>query len=249
MRRLVGALVAVLLLLAVADRVGVVLASRVVASKLRTSASLAADPSVRIRGFPFLTQALSGRYDQIDVSTGSLARGGVRLSRLDVALRGVRLSLSQALSGNVSNVPVEGLTASAVVTYADVAAHGGLPGVTVLSVAPVGTHLRVTARLTVLGQVVTASSDSSVRLDGRSVVVTAEKVTVPGQPGGVLDTALAGRLDLRVPVGTLPYGLALTGVRVTPAGLVLAARAGATVIPVRLPSAATRGTRPSSPAA
>lgn len=230
MRRLLTAAVVLLVLLVAADRIGVVVASRVLASKLRTSAALDTDPSVRIRGFPFLTQALNGRYDRLDVETGALRRGGVRLSSLDVSLHGVRVPLSQALSGDVKAVPVEGLTASAVVTYADVARVGDLAGI---SVAPAGSQVMVTARLTVLGQSVTATASSSVRLSGRTIVITAQKVTVLGQTNPLLNAALAGRLDLRVPIGVLPYGLGLTGVDVTAAGLVLAARSGPTVLAVR----------------
>ena len=230
MRRLLTALVVLLLLLVAADRIGVVVASRVVAAKLRASAALQTDPAVHIRGFPFLTQAVDGRYERIDVETGALRRGGVRLSTLDVSLQGMRLTLSQALSGNVSGVPVEGLSAKAIVTYADVARVGNLAGI---SVSPVGDLVRVTAQLTVMGQSVTATTSSSVRLSGRSIIITAQKVTVLGQSNATLDNALARRLDLRVPVGALPYGLALTGVDVTEQGLVLAARSGPTVIVVR----------------
>lgn len=233
MRRLVTALVVLLVLVVAADRIGAYVSARVLAAKLRTSAVLTSDPSVRILGFPFLTQAASGRYDRIDFSTGSLTRGGVRLSRLDVSLRGVRLTTSQAISGNVSDVPVEGITASAVVTYADLASRGNITGI---SVVPVGSHVRVTARLTVLGQSVTAYTDSTVRLAGRSIVITAQKVTVLGRSSGILGRALAGRLDLRVPVGTLPYALVLAGVHVSPAGVVVEATSGPTVIPVRAAS-------------
>lgn len=236
MRKVVTSLVVLLVLLVAADRIGVAVASRVVASKLRTSAMLTSDPSVRIEGFPFLTQAVGGRYDRIDLRTADLTRGGVRLSSLDVTLLGLQLTASQAISGDVSAVPVQGLRAEAVVTYADVASVGRLAGV---SVTPVGDRLRVTARLTVLGQSVTASTDSTVRLDGGSVVVTAQKVTVAGQSSGLLDQALAGRLDLRVPIGRLPYGLQLAGVHVSAGGLVVDARSGPTVIPVR--AAATAG--------
>ncbi len=220
-------LVVLALFLVVADRVGVRLAQRQVARQLRTSAGLTSEPSVSITGWPFLTQAVGGRYNRIDLMTGSFRRGGVRLGSLAVSLRGVDLPLSKALSGTVSAVPVAALTAYAVVTYADVASVGSLAGV---SVIPSGSSVRVTARLTVLGQSVEVSTDSTVRLSGRSVVITAQKLTVLGQSSSVLNNALAGRLDLRVPIGSLPYGLALTGVHVTAAGLVVDARSGPTVL-------------------
>jgi hypothetical protein len=229
-RRLIWVLAVLLALTVVADRVGAVVAAHVVASKLRTSASLTTDPDVTIHGFPFLTQALGGRYDDVELKVSDLTRGGVRISRLDVSLRGVQLPPGEAISGSVTSVPVEGITARAVVTYADVASRGKIAG---LSVQPVGDRVKVTGRITVLGQTVTASTESTVRLDGRSIVVTAQKLSVLGQSSAALNSALAGRLDLRVPVGTLPYGLELVGVHATSDGLVLDARSGATVLRTR----------------
>lgn len=229
MRRLIGVLAILLVLVVAADRVGAVLAAHVVASKLKTSASLTAEPSVTVHGFPFLTQAVAGRYDDVELKVSDLTRGGVRLAKLDVSLHGVRLPLSDAISGQVSSVPVEGITATAVVTYADIASRGNIAG---LSVQPAGSRVKVTGRITVLGQSVTASTESTIRIDGRSLVVTAQKVTVLGQSSGALNNALARRLDLRVPLGTLPYGLQLTGVHATSGGVVLDARSGATILRV-----------------
>lgn len=227
MRKLVVSAAVLLALLLAVDRIGAVVAAGVVADRLKTSGGLSSKPSVSITGFPFLTQAIDGRYSRINVSATSVSRGGVRLSRLDVVVVGARVSVGDALSGHVSVVPVEELSATAIVTYVEVLARSKLAGA---SLEPVAGGVRVTARVTVLGQTVTASTISSVRLDGRDIVVTAKSVAIQGQSSPALDHAIAGRLDLRVAVGTLPYGLALTGVRVTPAGLVLSARSGPTVL-------------------
>jgi hypothetical protein len=229
-RRLIWVVVVLLVLAIGADRVGAVLAAHVVASKLTTSASLTTEPSVTIHGFPFLTQAISGRYDDVELVATDLARGGVRLAKLDVSLHGVRLPLSDAISGQVSSVPVEGITAKAVVSYADIASRGNITG---LSVQPAGSLVKVTGRFTVLGQSVTASTESTVRISGRTLVVVAQKLTVLGQSSSALNRALAGRLDLRVPIGALPYDLQLTGVHATDGGVVVDARSGATVLRVR----------------
>lgn len=227
MRKLLVVVVVLALLLLAADRIGVLVASRALAANLRTSAALPSDPTVSINGFPFLTQAIAGRYERIEVRTGALTRGGVRLAHLDVALTGVRVPLSQAISGSVTAVPVDALTATAVVTYADVASVGTLAGI---SVTPAGSGVHVTGRLTVLGQTFQASTESTVRLDGRSIVITARKLTVLGQSSALVNSALAGRLDLRVPVGTLPYGLKLSGVHTSSEGLMLEAATGPTVL-------------------
>ncbi len=227
MRKLLVSLAILLALLVVADRVAVSVASGVVASQLRTSGELRSDPSVTITGFPFLTQALAGRYDRIEVSASGLSRGGVRVSQFDATVRDAQLPLSDALGGSVSAVPVSGLTATAVVTYADVVSAGKLAGA---RLTPVAGGVRVSARISVLGQTVMASATSAVTLARGDIVITARSVTVQGQSSPALDAALAGMLDFRVKVGTLPYDLELTGVSATSAGLVLTARSGPTVL-------------------
>ena len=47
------------------------------------------------------------------------------------------------------------------------------------------------------------------------VVLTPQSVQVEGGSNELLDDAVRDQLELRLSVGTLPYGLRLTGVRVT----------------------------------
>jgi hypothetical protein len=226
-RKLVYALLALAVLLGVADRVAVTVADRQVATRLREYGQLQTTPTVHVRGFPFLTQALGGRYDRIEVTATDLVRGGVRLDQLDVTLLGARVPLADALGGSVRAVPVEGLKATAVVRYADLAVKSGLAG---LQVRPQGDRLAVTGRITVLGQSVTATATSSVALRGHALVVTSRSAQVLGHGSAALDRAIDGLLDFTVPLGTLPYGLEVTSVRVTPAGIVLVAASGPTVL-------------------
>jgi hypothetical protein len=226
-RRLVVLLLVLAALLAAADRYSVHLAERTVAKQAQVSADLRDQPTVTIHGFPFLTQAVRGRYQRIDVAATDLDRGGVRIARLDATLRGVQLPLSEALRGSVSSIAVESLDASAVVTFADLAHRSGVVG---LTIEPEGKEVRVTGRVRVLGQTVRASALSRVTLRGGRIAVTARSVRVLGQTSPALVNALAGVLDLVVPVGRLPYGLALTGLSVTPQGVRLTARSGPTVL-------------------
>jgi len=225
-RRLVLVLLVLAALLAAADRYLVHLAERTVADQAQASADLRTRPTVTIHGFPFLTQAVRGRYARIDVSATDLDRGGVRLGRLDATLRGVQLSLGDALKG-VSSIAVESLDARAVVAFADLAHRSGVVGMTI---EPEGSDVRVTGRVRVLGQTVRASALSRVSLRNGRIAVTARSVRVLGQTTPGLVNALAGVLDLLVPVSRLPYGLTLTGLDVTPQGVVLRAESGPTVL-------------------
>lgn len=226
-RRLLIVVLVLAALAVAADRVGVRVAERTVAEQAQASADLRARPTVRIHGFPFLTQALEGRYDRIDVSARDLDRGGVRVSRLEATLRGVRVELGDAVGGSVSSIPVEGLDATAVVTFADLAHRSGVMG---LTIAPEGDGARVTGRVTVLGRTVQASALSRVTLRAGRIAVTAQSVRVLGQSSPAVLRGLAGALDLLVPVGRLPYDLELTGLDVTPEGVLLQARSGPTVL-------------------
>jgi hypothetical protein len=129
--------------------------------------------------------------------------------------------------GTVNSVAVDSLSARVVVAYADLARRSGLLEMTI---TPSGGQVLVTAKLSVLGQSVSASATSDLRLKDGIIVMTARSLRVLGQSSPALLNALTGRLDLRVPVGTLPYNLALTGLHITPDGVVLDASSGPTVI-------------------
>ena len=225
-RRVVVPLVVLGLLAVGADRVAARVAAGALASQLQVSGGFDAKPDVTIHGFPFLTQAKDGRYERIDVDAGASERGGVRISSLDAEVRGAQVPLRAALKGEVTDVPVDGLDATAVVTYADLARASRLPGVTIRGARG---RVDVTASVTVLGQTVQATASSVVSLSGNAIVVRAQSMSAQGGSALVL-RALTGKLDLRVPVGTLPFGLRLTDVVATDAGVRLSASAGATTL-------------------
>lgn len=210
-------------LVAAGDVVAAAAAEREVARQLQTAAALPARPQVDVRGWPFLPQAVRGRYADIRVQAADVPTGGVPLARLDVRLTGVRAPLAAALRGAVRELPVERLDASALVSY-DALSRASDVGSVALSAA--GDLLRVSGRVSVLGVTLEASALSSVSVRGDVLVVTAQRYEVGGAAtSAVVTAALRGRLDLRLRVGTLPYGLVLSGARVVPGGVALRASA------------------------
>jgi hypothetical protein len=226
-RRLLIAGVVLLVALLLADRVTQVIAANAVAGQLKESGELREEPTVSIRGFPFLTQAFAGRYDRVELSAEGISRGSIRLSSLDVEVRGAQVPLARALSGRVDSVPVESMTAESLLAFADLAHESELAQA---SIAAAGKLVDVTARLTVFGSQFTVTARSRVTLERGAVVMTPQSIKVEGGSSDAVDRALRDQLDLRVSVGTLPYGLRLTGLRVTEKGIVLTARSGPTVL-------------------
>jgi hypothetical protein len=227
-KKLLVTLLVLVALLVGADRIAAYVAAQQVAGKIRTSAMLAADPKVKIAGFPFLTQAFAGRYDRIDVTADDVDRGGVRLTHFTTSLYGVQLPLSDALGGRVQSIPVDRLTGQAVVGYVDLKSSGRM-----LVFTPDGDRVKVTGSISVLGQDISASASSTVSLDGNDLVLTPQSVSAAGQSSNLIGDAIKGAFRVRVPLGRLPYGLKLTGVKATAAGVVVSAESGPTVLTTR----------------
>lgn len=219
--------IAVLLALLVgADRLAVRVAEGRIAQQL--SSTLTGDPTVDIGGFPFLTQAVRGRYDDIRIG-GELAEP---FSGFHATLHDVEVPPGAALSGDVAQVPVARAEGTVVVAYAQLAAR--FPNGSV-QVTPENGNLRVAGHVTILGEQVSASVLESVAVeDGRRLVTAPIDVTVDGlpDPGPVRAAVVdALRLDGRLP--ELPYALQLTGVTAAADGLRLSASAEDVIIPVR----------------
>lgn len=212
-------------MLLVADRVGAVVAADAVASQLQVAGDLDRQPSVSIRGFPFLTQVLGGRYSRIDLTATDLRRTSLRLERLDVAVHGARVPLSRALSGRVQQVPVESLTATALVSYGDLATSSDLAEA---QITPAGRQVELTARTRFLDAKVQVRCRSEVSLDHGDLLLTPRTISVDGH--ATSNALLLEQLRVRIDIGRLPYGLQLTGVAVTRAGVELRARTGQTVL-------------------
>jgi hypothetical protein len=111
-RRLLVVLLVVVGLLVALDRVAVLAAERVVATRIQTDQSLPERPDVSIGGFPFLTQAIAGRYGSVTLTVHDLHRTVVPVHTLTVHLTGVHVPLSSVIRGHVSSVPVDRASAS-----------------------------------------------------------------------------------------------------------------------------------------
>jgi len=206
---LVVVLVLVLGLGVLLDRVAVGLAEDQVAEQVAAKGGLAGTPEVDIAGFPFLTQAIGGRYDDVRIALTAEQLRQPDGTHADIALHGVEVPISAVLSGSVEEVPVERIDGTATLSYALLSAQLG--GDTTLRRE--GDGLRITKTVDVLGQTLPLTATGTVTLEGGDVVVDVETASGAGVeiPGFLVDR-VADELDLRYAVPALPFGLQLTGV-------------------------------------
>ena len=128
MRKLLILVIILAGLLVAADRIGVVVADHEVADHIQTAYHLPSKPSVSVRGFPFLTQVVSGHYDEIDVSTGQLTTQGVTVEDLVAKLTGVRAPVSDLMGHGASTIGAAHVVGTATVPFASVRRRRGRPG-------------------------------------------------------------------------------------------------------------------------
>jgi hypothetical protein len=127
MRRVVIGLLVLVGLLVAVDYGSAALAESAVSRQMREQIGLADDPSVRINGFPFLTQAVSGHYRSIDVDASRIHLG--KLQELDVSaqLRDVTAPLPMILGSGPKSLRVREAEGTVLVSATDV--QRLLPGI------------------------------------------------------------------------------------------------------------------------
>jgi hypothetical protein len=211
MRRLLVLAVVLVALLIVVDRVAVGAADHLVAARIQTQENLPSQPAVSIGGFPFLTQAVRGRYDDVTLTVHHYDRGAVRVDTIRVQLHGVHVSLGAVFSQHVSSVPVDSASARVLVSYDDLNAYLRPKGITVSSDGDA--RVRVSGSVTVAGQRLTASGAATIDVTSDSLVLHA-----------------ANAVTVAIPLSGLPFGIRLQSAKATNRGIEVTATAQGLVL-------------------
>ncbi|WP_448626690.1 LmeA family phospholipid-binding protein [Geodermatophilus sp. URMC 64] len=222
MKGLLIALVVLLGLAVAADRIAVGIAEDRVGEQLATKGGLQGTPSVDINGFPFLTQAVAGDYEDVRIALTAADLGQPEGTSADVALHGVHVPLSDVLSGSVSEVPVDRVDGTATLSYALLSAQLG--GDTTLRRE--GDGLRITRTVEIAGFTLPLTAAGTVTLDGDDLLVDVEEASGAGvDVPGFLVGQVSDLLDIRYTIPALPFGLQLTSVRPADDGVVVTVEA------------------------
>jgi hypothetical protein len=220
MRKLLIALGVLVVLFIAADRISAAVAENRISDRIAASYGLSARPGVSIQGFPFLTQVLTGDYNQINVSVTQVGAGGITLHDLRARFTGIHASLTQVLGNGAGTVTADRATGTAIVSYRQVDQR--LPAG--LRVRPHGKGLMVSGTVKAGALRVPISATVQLGITGGGVKVTPMHVTVMGGIGLPV-AADASRFGVVLPVTALPLHLHLTSVHVSAGGLRIGAAA------------------------
>lgn len=225
--KLLVALGALVVLLAVADQGARRYAENRAGQQLQEAAGSSTTPTVTFAGPVFLTQVLQGRFDEVDVTIDQPSNRGQALGveQVSVRLTGVSFPRRDALMGRVQTATAQRVTAVGSIPYATFSRS-------LASVGPAAVDVTYAydspGRVKAAGSVSTPVGAFSVTavagvqiIDGR-LRVTPLPDTLAMVPQALRPTAV-DLLTLGIRLPGLPYGLTPSGLTVTPDGVLLQA--------------------------
>jgi LmeA-like phospholipid-binding len=198
-------LLAILGLLVGLDRAAAAITADRIAAKLHTE-GFPVEPTVTVKGFPFLTQLISRHLDAVEVIAPEVPVGPVTAS-IDVHATDITLD-SGYQSGTIAQVNGTGLITFA--SLAKVPALASVPGLKISEAGP--SMVKLSANLAIFA----ATAIARVTLASPHEIVL-RLVSASGVPAALLDPIR----HLVVQIPTLPLGLTVQSVTVTPQGVVI----------------------------
>lgn len=210
------------------DRVVAAAAERKAAEYL--SAPFGHPATVRVHAKPFLTQALRGRYTDVEV-LGGLRIGDINGATLVAHLTNAYLPIRELLGGRATELPCERVEGRLVIPYTELARVSRIPA---LRLAFDGDRLLAAAALPIPGisQLARVSGHAVLVLSGSGDVwLHVRDVSVAGIAlSSFMLTELLPTLNVPIPLPPLPYGLHFDEMRPTANGLVVDGSADAVVL-------------------
>lgn len=237
MRRLVIALLVLVGLFIVVDYGAAALAESAVSRQMREQIGLVDDPSVRINGFPFLVQAVTGEYSSVDVEATRIRVGELQELGVRAQLRDVSAPLPMLLGSGPKSLVVQEVEGTVRIPASDV--ERLVPGVEDLRIENVDEYaleqavddggdkslrqidpenaVRLVGTASLLGQEAEVSVIAVLELvDGEAQIVPRD-IRLGGSDGTALPAALQRTLEqrftLRIDPGSLPLAATPTRLR------------------------------------
>jgi LmeA-like phospholipid-binding len=222
--QVLGVIVVVALLLWGADAMARIRAENLLSRNIQDATGVEVAPKVDVEGVFFLPQVIRGAYSEVDVTTEGVTGSPLRIDRVESQLSDVRVPFHDVLVRDIRRVGIGRSEENLDLTYEDLNAYFAATGRR-LTVAPGrdGT-VRISGNVEIANQSVPLSANASLSVEGDALRISPESLNTGSSSLDAASRLLLGRrLRLLVPLGTLPFGHQLTGVRADPDGVHLTA--------------------------
>jgi hypothetical protein len=203
-----------------------------VSKRLRSHLSLPDDPAVRINGFPFLLQAFSGDYRDVDVNADGVTVARLRNLGVEATLHHVRVPFADLVSGSVQSVRIDEVVGRVRVRAAELQQLIAVEDLRVEKVtdrdrnaagqAVPSNAVKLGGITDILGQRTSVVVIASLELAGGQVQIQAHTVQVNGQTlAPAIEQAVLRLFTVRLDPGTLPFSVTPTAVRADNGALIV----------------------------
>jgi hypothetical protein len=215
MRRLLVAVIALIVLVIAVDRVAKVVVERQVASRIEDTYNLSERPQLTVHGFPFLTQVLRRELNRVDVQADGVTIEDAQGLDIDLTLRDV--GLLEGYRGRAGE-----LDGTVEVPYGDLVRLARRSGATAFGLSYGGDPGTIAVRSTIAGPGgdVDVVAFGAIRLAGSRLTMRPSRVEIDGQPADPVITELArDQLALDVKVPRIPGAVTLESLHAAKGGL------------------------------
>lgn len=177
-------------------------------------------PSVAVGGFPFLTQVVSGRYDEITIELRDLSNGSVTLPKMTIVASGVDAPLTTVRSGD-GPIVADRVTGESTVPWRTIIDAIDADGLN-LSADDAG-QIKISGAVGVAGITAEVTGTGSVSITNGRVRLSVTSLSTANPIANAQIKTLLDRyrslLTHEVTLPRLPYNLKVNEVRATPAGI------------------------------
>jgi hypothetical protein len=207
------AVIVVLILLVIADRVALAVTENQFASQFQKQ-GFPVKPSVTIEGFPFLTQLAGKDFNKVDISASNVPAGPVTISSLHATIDGMHIS---SFSSSAS-AKVDKINATAFISFGALAAAGDLGGTGITLTQDGPNKVKISAGI---GGVLSDTEEAQITQTGPQTI---QIKVLPGD--GALGSLLGsfGTFSFSLPKG-VPASLRITNLNLDSQGLTVSAAA------------------------
>lgn len=236
LRVLIALLLTLVVLLVLADRLGVVYAEHRIAQATQTKLTAeniqtTGTPSVSISGFPFLTQVLSGHYGQIDINVPQPESLGVRLDSVHVTASNVDAPLGSVMNGG--SIVAQHLKGTAHIDWTNLQTLVDMTALTRLGVDTSALQItstgkdkiKVAAPMTMASLHYTLTASGTVSVRNGVLHVSLDGITTGVPMPSIIADRLPSTLSFDAKIPPLPYGLKINTVTADARGMTLSASA------------------------
>jgi hypothetical protein len=206
-------------------------AEALLARNIQHATGVSEPPVVDVHGFAFVPQVVRGAYNEVTVTTRGITSGPLRIDQVDSQLYDVRVPFHDVLVQNIRRVGISRSIEDVTLRYEDLNAYFDATG-RPLQLAPgENDETQLIGTVDVLAQQVQVTATVSLSVVDETLRITPREINTGSAALSQASRLLLGqRLNLTVPLGTLPFGHQLTGVTATPDAIRLRAEGSAIIV-------------------